>query len=428
MFLNRRSVLRPAICVVLCGLLATSVLAGKGNGKGNGGSGGSGSDPVLPPVRYSVMLVAMPDTSYFFNDCNESGAIVGWTMGVGSKRGFAYLPSVNATTAIDLTDPAFGVQGVPDGWFVSSAVGINNRGDIAGYLEPIDGEPYTNRRGYFLDMSGEVPQLTPLPAVNSDPWQVVEDINDSGDMVIATRFTDANGQTTVSVYGGNPGLYGNPVVPFTRLDIGGLGFGSTDALELSNRTPLGTAIITGETDSGLAFRASLDSSWHEIAEPSVDSTLSMVYARDINDFGDVAGTGSVPLKKKRGWSGVNEFAAIWKIDTNTISAIGNSSPEESIWWTAAINNAGDAVLRMQYASSPDYIAIWHDDWSLANGAVFVTDLLDPNDADSQYFHLVHEMTDRDPATDFPILIGQGESVVDGVTIHFPMILIPQPAP
>ena len=95
--------------------------------------------PPLPPVRYEIRLFHVYPSSNITvpmhpNEMNNSGQVVGYC----GCRAFLYDPVLDdhdeaIGQAIDLNeivDP----ETIPDGWNISSATGINDRGDIVGSL------------------------------------------------------------------------------------------------------------------------------------------------------------------------------------------------------------------------------------------------------------------------------------------------------
>ena len=69
-------------CAMTLTLLIVSASSAEKGGKGKPGGGGGGEDPpsILTPVRYSVQPIEIPGTGMYFNNHNDAGAMVGWTL------------------------------------------------------------------------------------------------------------------------------------------------------------------------------------------------------------------------------------------------------------------------------------------------------------------------------------------------------------
>src|SRR5262245_37263911 len=108
-----------------------------------------------PPTHYKIQFFTIRGAPALAQqDFNNQSQAVGGYYSPTAMRDHAwfYDPDVDPTTAINLNDPALGVVGVPPGWFMASARGLNERGAIVGWLERYDDPDGTLRRGFVLNL------------------------------------------------------------------------------------------------------------------------------------------------------------------------------------------------------------------------------------------------------------------------------------
>jgi hypothetical protein len=173
MFLNRRSVLWFAAGVLLCGVLATSSLAGKGGkGKGGGGGddGGSGGGDTPPPVGYAVTWLQIDGGNTLALDVNATGEVVGYYYDPSNEpHPFLYSTTSGYEMLDDLVDVAEAAMeavlgeeiDLRQGHVLRSAHRINDAGRIAGNARNEFGE----RTVYVFDVALDPPlQFAPSPA------------------------------------------------------------------------------------------------------------------------------------------------------------------------------------------------------------------------------------------------------------------------
>jgi hypothetical protein len=286
----------------LCGVLVLSCLTGVSDGKGKPDKGGD----TTPPIQYEIRFldIAGSESSYMSAmEMNNSGQVVGYYFhsedGLDGKLdfGFAFLydpalddPSNPVGHAIDLNYLEFNANyGVPDGWVIGGANGINNRGDIVGVLRPTDSKYGEGpRRGCVIDMNASPPELHLIPdqAFSSRAW--AWRINEDGDVL---GSGDVDGKTHHYLY--NPGWYGNAPAWFENFPATTGNF-----LVLSDRwidsqlNLVGPAVI-GQDELGIFRIAPFAGS---IERPDIDGGVW-----DVNGAGTFCGFGKFEVRvgKKR---------------------------------------------------------------------------------------------------------------------------------
>lgn len=163
-----------AMAVSMCGV-ATAQKGGNGNGKGGGGGGG-GEDPPPPPVLYELHRFTLPADylggNWAAEEVNDVGELVGYYDDGGSNSGgeqpFYLDTNTGDTVATNLNDVEFEAGfGVPAGWYVYAALGINNLGDIAGALA-LDADP-EQLRGCVIEMRPNPLDLSIKPRIHLLP-------------------------------------------------------------------------------------------------------------------------------------------------------------------------------------------------------------------------------------------------------------------
>jgi hypothetical protein len=390
---------------------------------GNGGGNGGGDPPAVVPISYAVTPVTLPGNSYIHFGHNEDAAMVGTIIDspVGGRRALAYLPSISTTQAFYLDDPALGVVGIPEGWHTRTAAGINSQGTIVGNLEPT-GEEDTAMLPFLLSgTNSNAPVLQVLgPYDMAATKEVAIDINDSGDMVIWSEKV-LSGTRTNSIYLGNQGQ----TTPFTQIDFASHGITNAtvynSTLQLTNRVDSAPAILTGDVYNGsesLTFRVNFDGSGFEFAPNYVAEDGSHRYwsgGTDINDAGDIAGA-AFAMPAKKGKIKNNHHAAIWPHDSDEIVPVGSDDSLQSEWDWAKINNDNDFLLNGPGSGYAD--TLWHD-----NGALKISDLIDPDDPNRYKFDFARELTDQ-RSDGWPTIIAHGSETVDGVEQKLLLVLDP----
>jgi hypothetical protein len=149
------------------------------------------NDESLPAIEYEAEYIAGPahliGSLSVFNDINNLGECVGYWRSPddGLNRACGYFPGrlSPAGQAIDLT--TLDIAGIPAGYVLGSAVGINDFGQVVGYLTAVDtSNQYENRRGFLLDTTAEVLTLELLPDDNP-AWKdtYARKINNNGDIL-----------------------------------------------------------------------------------------------------------------------------------------------------------------------------------------------------------------------------------------------------
>lgn len=244
--------------------------------------------PAAPPVSYHLQLIEMPANQNATGaiqsaEMNRWGEFVGnYFANDGLYHAFLYDPAINPGQAIDLNELV--APWIPEGWYLSSAKAINDRGTIVGIRRQVGNE---TRRGFVLyRIEGQPVELVLLDD-EQWPYTFPVDINEAGDLlaVFDTDGTvDGNG---MGVYACNLGLYGDAgaaaieILPFTVY--------SAATAKLNNRLGSEPAQVAGTLASGPAFRYTLGDALPEIF-PEYD-----LYSRDeysvagINDAGAFCG-------------------------------------------------------------------------------------------------------------------------------------------
>lgn len=411
-----------AVCVALVVtlVLPAPCLAAKGGGKPGGGD-----PPPLPSIQYSVLPVTMPGASFQYTEHNDDLAVIGWNTiedpALG-RRSFAYLPGISTTEAFYLDE--LSISGIPAGWHTRSAIGINNHNTIVGNLEP-DGDTTNSIKRPFIvpDIYAPNPELHVLGPF--DPLadrESVFAINDSGDLVILSER-------------GEPGIYANRVFvaqgPFDpgtapsimEIDFAAAGISIPDVyddafgkLRISDAVGNNPVVISGglsDGDQEWIFRASADRSSFEklgrgtalFTEGTETHSISSG-PNDMTNNGDLLLTVRVessepPEPRKKNKTQLQLYAAIWRAEDSTVVPVpGSQEVGAALAWA---NEDGDFLLHNVDIGKT---FLWHGDWSIDNGPVAIVDLLDPNDSDASLFWGGLDLTDRDPTTGWPNLLGR----------------------
>jgi hypothetical protein len=345
--------------------------------------------PPLPPVRYQIQYWDVPSSNGFAyqTDMNHLGQVTGWyQLAGGEKRAYLYDPTVNVTTAIDLTSAY--AAGLPAGWVVSSAVGINDQGVIVGYLAPEGSPSHTPvRQGFLLDTLADTPQIMLLP-----DWGLTytypKDINERGD--ILGVFKSPTG--VWSAYFWRPGV--DPSPTFLNSNVY-----NPDYLRLSSPAGSASPIVGGQLTNRTPFR------WTPGGALQTISGHSSSFLYDMNDAGTFCGSGvtgrparSYPMRL-----------------TGTTPTFLTSAPVNSA--AISINNSGDVI----YSES-----LHRTDWGYLDLNKLVTgstaDLQDWNAATQA---VLSHMNDRGALTNFGQIAGRLQ-FSNGT--YAPFLLVPVPAP
>lgn len=382
---------RLTVCVVVMTLALSAVVPCSFGGKPM-------PPPPLPPIKFQIQLWDVPyGGGKYINKMNNLGQVVGWySHPNGEKHGFLYDPTVNVDTAIDLND----VVATPAGWMISSAVGINDRGAIVGYLEPVGSSFDPNfRMGFILDMAAETPTLLPLPDAQwAYAWGT--SINENGD-VLGIYRTAGGGY---GIYFWNCGLYApaDPTPVLLEQDVA-----LTDAPpELNN--PVGDRpaqiagqLAAGPTKYGTAFRWTPGQSLETFPELQSPSVM------DINDSGIFCGR---VLAKP-----TNKPSSLYLMRFNTSLELLGLSINSTIF--SDINGDGDLIT---------YASLYRDGWGFLNP----NDLIDLSDPDAAIWFgastvNLTDLNERDDATGFGQMVGR-MWFADHSVLCFTLTPVPSP--
>lgn len=408
------------LAVLVAGLVISSSLVwsapppGKGGGKGGGNGGGGGEEPPpeveLPPVRYEIRFFHSSDTSWStfeIRDNNDSGQAVGSYYDGQTHRAYLYDITADSRNMYELNDI---VSGLPVGWSIRKATGINSSGEISGIIEPIDA-PGQNYRPIVID--GDL-----FVHVLEDPiftdHTAAAGINDMGDVV--GWFQQSDGTHRLFVYSlasgavdlevnvlnsaSYPILINNPVI-----DVGQDG----EPVILAEAQIVGAVRGEPGVPDNAPFRLTIGGALETFEGPFSDggSGISLHAPQCMNDLGAIGGSYYFRYPKKvKGWNGEDRGYILGNsLDTIRRPDSAEFSLAES-FGVHRLNNNGDFI-----AGKP----LYHTDWGFVN----IEDLLlrptDPEDAaifDTVSFAWAFEckwqlagMTERDSATGFPMLYG-----------------------
>jgi probable HAF family extracellular repeat protein len=195
------------------------------------------------------------------NAINDDGQIAGYT---STPRAVLF----SNGTAIDL--------GTPSG-YLSFAQGINNRGQVVGnYDRPRVGGAETRA---FLYSAGKLIDIGTLygNAFLEVPFTSAESINEQGQIV--GRGTTASEDTHAFLYSGG-----------VMRDLGTLGARASTAYSINNVGDIvGEFVNTPIDRRAFIYRDGLITDLNDLIEPGSGWTVQ--WARDINDFGQIAAVG-----------------------------------------------------------------------------------------------------------------------------------------
>lgn len=302
----------------------------------------------VPTFQYVLTIPQLPADAtggVQVNDLNNLGQVVGWYVVAEGRKGYLYDPSIGV---IDLG--TLDLPGIPAGYQISSAVGINDHQVIVGYLTN-DGGGWGDRIAFAMDWATENPVVDLLPHMGST-FTYGAKINENGD--ILGVYNNEVGVSMAYLY--NPGLYnGDPVSRTLRdgqaIDLSN---GTTSPLPDSNsgfgaqfftlNNPVGDrpAQVAGTDPNGIAFRYTTGS--HPIYETFPEIEMSG-YVSGINDTGTFCGTlqGSTSVKGKRQRT----------LQPFRCNLVVEALPDALNSSVAGINNSGDLAA---------FKGIYRDDW------------------------------------------------------------------
>jgi uncharacterized membrane protein len=303
--------------------------------------------PPLPPIRYRIQYWTIPNadpTTASLNGMNNLGQIVGWYYNLaGSRRGYLYDPlSIDSHVAVDL-ETHVGGAGVPSGWRISGALGINDDGIIVGSVSPSEDADATVRQGFVLDTQAAVPQVVLLPNWGAWSYTYARQINDNGDILGVYENPD----DSTGLYFYNPN---DPNSPYFLDDV------QTNGL-LNNPTATRPAQVGGTFDNGTQapFRWTPQSNTLETF-----GTLTTVGGvRGMNDAGTLCGSTR---------SGKPSTIYPMRVNLPPAQLLSNIYGP----WGQDINSTGDVLLASAGTKSG---GLYRDDWPAYGNSVDVNKLV-----------------------------------------------------
>ncbi len=376
----------PFATLLMLGLSATALHAGK-----------PGSNPPPPPpqpIKYQVQFWNVPGGTKNFSvlDTNNSGQTVGYyTIGVNSdgitlvQRAFLYDPDVNTLLAFDLND--IGVIGLEPGWTIREAKAINEVGQIAVAIVPINDLKTTFVQSAIIDLNQTPPTLYTID--DEYVYSAPGDINDWGDMVVKYKRED--------------GSFGHYVTSFDLTN----GFSRPVDLLVVTSNARGPRInnmrdIVGSRGTFDAYRTTWDG---QLTWNGQRQNFSGLIPYSLNENGEFSGTAIVSTGK--GKNSTTNYAFVHGVSTDVFTDMSSSLD---------LNESQDFV-------NPSYL--YHRNY----GKLAIKDLLDTNHPDSSLlvtstFMECYTMTDRVPGTDFPVLTGY--AIVGGMPVFFQLFPVAAP--
>lgn len=309
----------------------------------------------LPPIVYLSQDFNPPTATVrsILNDMNNGGECVGnYDTPEGERHAWLFDPFIDADTAVDLND--IGAVGVPEGWVIASAVGINDLGAIVGYLTHLGN--LNVRRGYVLDLSTNPPVLGLLP--DQDPTWVIaiaSKINENGDVYGAFQRNDG----TWGTYLFNPGLYGPTdlvpeVIDENVFSIYGDGNLNNPSANVPTQVVGTFNNITPGAPYGFLYTRGIG-----IGFPYDDQRLLNLR---INDAGTICGTVVEEVQVRKKMTATTYF--LFRDSGSGITVLPNSEGKSTPW---AINSQGTILAE---GSAGDFL--YHDDWGFVHIDALVT--------------------------------------------------------
>jgi hypothetical protein len=277
-----------------------------------------GKAPAIPKFQIQYWHVPGSVGNFSYTNVNNYGQIAGnYTDTNGQARAFLYKPQVNLTTAMDV-EAMTANAGVPAGWRISGAVGINDHGVLLGTLTRKDPDTgVVTQWPYRLDTLAQSPAVVPLPNLPGVSEAFTVAINNDGD--ILCRYGGTPGSRSVFVF--NPATQ---TVPYFLDKI-------VTNVHLGNSTTAGSAIVGGRYADGSLFR------WVPATNMVANIGVSMV-PFGMNDQGVMAGQ-------------YNGFAA------RLITAPPRTFSVSPVAWD--VNNSNDLAISRGYLYRDDvgYVTI-----------------------------------------------------------------------
>jgi hypothetical protein len=377
--------------------------------------------PQLPDVRYRIHFPALPADGYgtYVKHMNNFGFVAGWyTFDNGVENGqkaFIYNPVTDQMVDLNTVVTA----GLPAGWRISSAVDINDRLVVVGYIELVGSDPIQTRP-FAMDLGMANPVVDLLPVAQGFNTQGAIQINENGDILGFYKNSPGAGSHFWTF---NPNLYGAPsnrvrpdgspldmssMIP-DAVPIGAYG-SNPDHFALNNPVGSRPAQVAGNLISQDVFQYTLGD-----ANPEFFPELYEAYG--MNDAGTLSA--SVFISVKGRWQGYYancRYNPAWPEPLEVLPQ-GDGVP------SGAINASGDLLF-----GNGD---IYRDDWG---GYVNVDDLIVGTGEDLALWSSrlgtisARDMNDRAGQSDSGQICGYIGVSVEGETFFPLFVLTPEPAP
>lgn len=351
--------------------------------------GGGGDPPPPPPVLYALHRLVMPadyEGGIIYQEMNDVREVVGFYRDAdieGGEQPFYLDARTGNTVVTNMNEFQFEAGfGVPDGWYISRAHGINNLGDIAGSLD-LYGDP-DRTRGCVIELEPDPLDSSVKPRLHLIPdngWSrtYARRINDVG--VILGR---GNSETAYVYRAPLHGLPGDDAVTVisTPFDSWSRGYltnpvnGGPTLVKADLNFPI-SEILTYNVDSGT-------SSFSDV------SILDNAAIRGFNDFGSFCGTYIRP-KAKRNRGG--RFGFLFN---------GVFETMDSMDFSTSLNNSEDVAGR-----TPGYRPVLDHQ---VHGSILIDDTIVAQNSEEQAIwddsgiHNDLKATERNESG-FPVLTG-----------------------
>lgn len=233
----------------------------------------------LPPVRYKLTVFTMPSAGSTVFDMNNHGELVGYYQDAANLRHAFVIDPAAGSQVIDLGT----LVTPPDGWYVSTAYGINDQGSIVGALGQVGISSTDRRRGFVIHRPAVGPAV--LELLPDSGWNVTygEAINEDG-TVLGIFHSD----TWYGAYVYDPQRYGltPQVLPFTA---------GIWNLRLNNSMGVRPAQVAGALPGNLPFVYTLGAV-APVTYPGLDPSA---WLDGINDAGTFCGGVNYTQSKPR---------------------------------------------------------------------------------------------------------------------------------